>query len=197
MVKHIRTLAILLVLFAAGKSNAQEGKQYIHKGLFCARGALSYGKMFELSANQIYLDGNIEFYLDEKVSLRGSGYWFLSSFNGKTPLKLHHSLFAGPLYHFKTKSHFDPYIGLEPGINLGQAGNPCFGDPCLQTLLPYEMEMVATPLISPSIGFNYYGQKWFHLWLSARYIAGRFMDNYNSASLNEFRISFGLGFNIN
>jgi hypothetical protein len=32
--------------------------------------------------------------------------------------------------------------------------------------------------------------------MHARYIMGTFMDNYNVASLGEWRISFGLGFNL-
>ncbi|MBX7095173.1 MAG: hypothetical protein K1X56_10645 [Flavobacteriales bacterium] len=198
MVKKFLILTALFGTLIPGK--AQGGSQYIHKGLIAARGALCYGKMFDLKANNIYLDGNVEYYLDNKVSLRGDGYLFMNSFNGNKPLKIHHSLFAGPLYHFKTNISFDPYIGLQPGINLGEAVNATLGTPSYNTQIliapPEEMEMVATPLISPIIGFNFYGTKWFHIWCNLRYIQGRFLDNYNSASLSEFRVSFGLGFNI-
>lgn len=194
MVKHIFLFFLLLPL-AVFSQEEKEGT-FIHKGLFCARGAISYGKMLDLNANNIYLDGNIEYYLNEKVSLRGDGFWFVNAFNGNKPFELHHSLFAGPVFHFKTQSPFDPYFMLEPGINLARASDPCFGDPCITVAPPEEMELTATPLISPGIGFNYYGSRWFHIWCNVRFVSGKFMDNYNSVALNEFRFSFGLGFNI-
>lgn len=188
---------LILMLFPLQVFSQETMEQYIHKGLFCVRGSISFGKMTGLNANNIFLEGDIEYYVDDNISLRGDAYFFMGSFNSDNPFKIHHSIFTGVLYHFKTKNHFDPYIGIEPGINLAQATDICMGQPCLQVLPAVAPEKAASPLLSPIVGFNFFGNKWFHISASARYVLGTFSDNYNTASLGEFRFSFGLGFNIN
>lgn len=191
-------IRILIAVLIPVSIFAQEsGGAYIHKGLFCTRGSIAYGQMTRLNAKNIYLEGDIEYYIDDQVSLRADSYFFMGSFNSDKPFKMNHSIFTGVVYHFKTKSHFDPYIGIEPGINLAQATDICMGQPCLQVLPAKEPEKTASPLVSPIIGFNFFGNNWFHIAISARYVMGNFADNYNHVSLGEFRFSFGLGFNIN
>jgi hypothetical protein len=54
------------------------------------------------------------------------------------------------------------------------------------------------PLISTAFGFNFYFQRWFHLFGEVRYISGKHLsDATTPLSLNELRFSFGLGWNIN
>ena len=189
---------LLLLLFIPVSLFAQEESgRYVHRGLFCFRGSIAYGKMLKLDANNSYLEGNTEYFADDNISLRGDVYFFTGHFNSDAPFKMYHSLLTGAMYHFKTNNHFDPYFGLEVGMNLGQASNPTFGQPT-PTFAPVTTpEKTFTPLFSPIIGFNFFGNKWFHLALSARYVTGNFADNYNAVSLGEFRFSFGLGFNLN
>jgi len=53
------------------------------------------------------------------------------------------------------------------------------------------------PLYSGLVGMNYYATKFFHLFISARYLSGKHLSNApEPLRLDEFRFSFGLGFNV-
>lgn len=179
----------------------QEIKQIIlsgftHPGLFLFRGSLAVGGLTKLNAGTVFVEGNMEYFLDRKVSIRGDGYFFAAHTGDYKPFKMHHSLYTGAMFHKITKGDFDPYAGLEVGINYAQATDPYLGG-IGSSVVPVEApSKVFSPTFSPVAGFNYYGGKFFHLTMHARYIFGTFMDNYNVASLGEWRISFGLGFNL-
>jgi hypothetical protein len=192
----VKKLFFFICLFPSVIQLSAKDDIFIHKGLFCLRGSLAYGHMTKLNANNIFLSGNIDYYFEDRISMRGDGYFFIDSYKGKQPFSTLHSLFAGPIFHVAPIGSFDPYVGLECGISIAKASSPCLGDPCTNNMLPQEMKTGLNPLISPVIGFNYFGTKWFHLTFDARYIAGTFSDNYNSAPLHEIRLSFGLGFNL-
>lgn len=170
---------------------------FTHPGLFLFRGSIAVGGMTGMKVKNVYFDGNMEYFIDRKVSLRGDGYFFATSYSDLKPFKMHHSLFTGAMFHKVTQGDFDPYLGLEMGINLAQAVDPYLGGTGSIAVTPPEApSKVFSPTLSPVLGFNYYGGKFFHLSMHARYIIGKFMDNYNAVSLGEWRISFGLGFNI-
>lgn len=195
MVKKI-LLFLLFPVTLFAQENESSGR-FVHKGLFCFRGSISYGKLFKLDANNTFLVGNLEYFPDDHISLRSDVYFFTGHFNGNAPFNFDHSLFSGALYHFKTNNHFDPYLGMEVGINYAQATNPAFGQPIPSFAPVTPPSKTFTPLFSPIIGFNYFGNNWFHIAVCARYIGGNFADNYNAVSLSEFRFTFGLGFNFN
>ncbi len=170
---------------------------FTHPGLFLFRGSLAVGGMTKLDVKNVFIEGNVEYFLDRRVSIRGDGYFFANHTGDYKPFKIHHSLFTGAMFHKFTKGDFDPYVGIEVGINYAQATDPYLGGTGSIAVVPVEeATKTASPLFSPLIGFNYFGGKFFHITMHARYIMGNFMDNYNSVSLGEWRISFGLGFNI-
>lgn len=169
---------------------------FTHPGLFLFRGSLAVGGLTKLKANTVFIEGNMEYFIDRKISLRGDGYFFMAHTGDYKPFKMHHSLFTGAMFHKQTAGNFDPYFGLEVGINLAQATDPYLGG-VGSAVVPVEpVTKVFSPTLSPVLGFNYFGGKFFHLSIHARYIIGQFMDNYNSVSIGEWRLSFGLGFNI-
>jgi hypothetical protein len=54
-----------------------------------------------------------------------------------------------------------------------------------------------SPLATAGLGFNYYFQRFAHLFLETRYVYGQHLSNAPSPiSLQEVRITFGLGFNL-
>lgn len=169
---------------------------FTHPGLFLFRASIAVGGLTKLNSGTVFFEGNTEYFLDRRVSLRGDIYFFGGHTGDYKPFKMHHSLLTGAMFHKYTKGDFDPYAGIEVGINYAQATDPYLGG-IGSAVLPVEpVTKVISPTLSPVIGFNYYGGKFFHLTMHARYILGKFMDNYNVASLGEWRISFGLGFNI-
>lgn len=183
--------------FIGGSNGTNRVDGFTHPGLFLFRGSIAVGGMTGMKVKNVFIDGNMEYFIDRKVSLRGDGYFFATSYSDLKPFKMHHSLFTGAMFHKQTRGDFDPYMGLEMGINLAQAVDPYLGGTGSIAIVPPEApSKVFSPTLSPVLGFNYYGGKFFHLSVHARYILGKFMDNYNAVSLGEWRISFGLGFNL-
>ena len=118
--------------------------------------------MFEFKTNNVYLHGNLEYYFDNKISVRGDGFYYVNSINKYSVFDFNHNLFFGPNYHFKTNNHFDPYISLQPGIAYSK-DNLVFGPLILAGYATHQAKAGFSPLISPTIGFNYFANRFFHL----------------------------------
>jgi len=189
MVKQIVIILFFMPLFLF----SQEESSVIDKGLVRFQGTIGMGKLLNLNETNIFLTGNLEYYIQSLISARGDVYYFLK--NDENSLKQNHQLFSGASYHIKTNNNFDPYIGFQPGMALTQSFNsPRKGNESVQQ---FSSSTSYSPLISGVVGFNYYASKWFHLFVDGRIVQGRHLSNFNAVSLNEVRISFGLGFNFN
>ncbi len=190
-----RLAAVLLLVTPSLLFSQNDTGRYVHPHLLRTHGTISAGLMTDGGYLNIYLHGNIEYYIDDRISLRGDGFYFLKSGSGY-PWLQNHSVFSGASFHKMTRNHFDPYIGLQPGINISQLafGGACALYPCL---VPEEGITKVNPVVSPLVGFNYYFEKVFHLFGEARYIYGRHIADAPTYSLSEFRFSFGLGVNFN
>lgn len=182
-----KTLFIAIVtLLVNNIAFSQENKRTVQTGLLRAQGTFSFGKLTEIKQTALYLHGTIEYYLNERVSARGDLFYFLKP-NNESLMELNHQMFAGASYHIKTNNNIDPYIGIEPGLAATKYSNDLFIE---------KPSIAITPLMSGVIGFNYYANNWFHLFVDGRYVYGKHISNLPPSSINEFRISFGLGFNI-
>lgn len=195
LILSIFAFILITPAFAQEQSN-----RFVHGGILRAQGTLATGSMLGPGnihgTNNIYLHGNLEYYIDDLISVRGDSYYFLNSLNGDNILLKNHSSFAGVSYHFRTKNHIDPYFGIQPGLSITQANlNPCpEGAMCF--LGPIPDKTSASPLLSGVVGFNYYAQKVFHLFIEARYQHGTHLSNMDPVSLSELKFSFGLGWNL-
>ena len=184
MVKKI----VILVLFFPLFLNAQETTSSVaDKGLLRATGTISFGGMTKHEQTNIYLHGVLEYFVTKNITSRGDIYYYLKS-GDKQMLNQNHQLFAGSSYHFNTNSNFVPYFGIQPGIGLTQANF---------VTIDGENNVEASPLISAVAGFNYYASSWFHLFIDGRYVIGEHLSNQKKIILDEVRLSFGLGFNLN
>jgi hypothetical protein len=142
------------------------------------------------SFNNIYLHGNLEYYPNDKLSVRSDSYVFLNALSSFVELQ-NHSNFTGISYHFTTKKQFDPYITFQPGIAYVKVA------PVVAiSLIAFPEISGWVPLYSSAIGFNYYAKKYFHLFMEARYVRGELPAYPVAISLNELKLSFGLGFNL-
>ena len=173
-----------------GSPRGRDTTQYIidgftHRGLLRAAGTFAFGSMPESSIYNAYLTGNIEYYADQKISVRGDAYYFLNSLSQNSPLKKNDALYYGAFYHFPTHSHFDPTIGLEPGISYTQM--IVDGTPDVATICP---------LASAVVGFNFFGEKWFHIQINVRYAIGEHLTAADETNISEISFNFGLGFNL-
>lgn len=191
--KKIIFALFILVSVCGNLFSQEENQQYIHKNLTRTTLTFSTGYFPEYRTSSVYLTGNLEYYTNNKISVRGDSYYFVNIIKtpkytiAQVPIPLkNNGLFFGALYHFKSNSHFDPYLGLQPGIAISQS------------LIENQTSSVtANPLFSSVLGFNYYAKKYAHLFINARYVSGKHLsDARTPMSLNEIRFEFGLGFNL-
>ena len=198
----MKTIILILLIFLNGIAITfgQENKtRFIHPGLLRAQATIAPGLLLQENANTIDLHGNLEYYIDKHISIRGDAFFLMhANFNsGINPLHYNHAIFSGASYHFSTKNHFDPYLAFEPGISMTELIlNPCpDGAECL--VPPIYGNKAVNPMISSAAGFNYYFERWFHLFCEARYSYGKHLSGSSEPlSLSQLRFSFGLGFNL-
>ncbi len=186
MVKRFVLILTMLLVFGGAYAQSDTSKGFVHKGML--RGALNFavGKMTSFNIANAYVTGNLEYYADSKISVRGDVYFFVNSLNSKF-LKQNSALYFGGIYNFPTHSNFDPIIGLQPGVALSQLtaiGNDA----------PHPINVA--PVASLVAGFNYYAENWFHIQVNVRYTMGKHLDDDGLFQLNELSFSFGLGFNL-
>lgn len=187
---------IIFILSLPLLVSAQElHEQYVDKGLLRAQGNIAFGTPTNINGGtNMYLVGDLEYYVEKNVSIKGSVNYYLGNFDANTVFDMNHSGFFGSNFHFRTNGHFDPYIGLSPGYAIVQLHK--------QTLLQSSLEpqsaypVVFSPLISFSGGFNYYANKFFNLFINAQYVMGTHLSDVDPVSLNELKVSFGLGYHI-
>lgn len=200
MLKKIIILAFICFSFEV-KSQEISG-QYIHKHLVRSTLAIVPGYMFKDNLSNVYINGNVEYYLDNVISFRGDGNYMMGSTGfseDSIGLKNNHSLMLGPVFHFQTKGHFDPYVIAQPGLaytsSYRQTYVGGFIDEDSKIIVNYKERI--SPVGTVGLGFNYYFQRFAHLFAETRYVYGTHVSNAPSPiSLQELRFTFGLGFNL-
>ncbi|HET6990601.1 MAG TPA: hypothetical protein VFJ43_04720 [Bacteroidia bacterium] len=154
-------------------------------------GSISSGR------TNVYLHGVLEYYWTEHFSTRGDAYYFVNKDKVDGGLKHNHSLQVGCSYHFRKGMGFDPYVGICAGISLVQVEPMDFtrGDGVVQ--VGYQVPAHLEPVWAPRVGMNLFGQHVFHFFLEAQYLIGTYRPPVGPIlSLNEVRVSAGLGFNF-
>jgi hypothetical protein len=165
----------------------KDGKELIYKGLLSGQATISPSYMFADDAGYFYLHGNMEAYLNKKLSLSGEIYYYLGAQSQASIFDYNHSLFVGPSRHFITRNN-DFYLGLQPGVSLAKIK--------AATYALSETKAAIDPLISAIAGYNYFVNNGFHFFMQTRFITGNHKENIEKG-LSELRFSAGLGFNLN
>lgn len=186
----IIAIALIAPVLAMGQS---DDKTYPYRGLVRMSGSFATGTMPKANLKNVYLTGDLEYYINGNVSLRSESFLFLNSLDNPTsPLLQNHQLFTGASYHFRPDKPLDFYMGFQPGIAYSQVSMTQ-----LEPTDPAMSDATLNPLISGMAGVNYFATKFFHLFINTRYVSGKHLSNAPTPlSLNEFRISFGLGINF-
>ena len=194
----------LIILFVCSLSVVfaqQENTQFIHKHLVRVDASIVGGYLFKENINNVHINGSAEYYLDNKISIRGSASYLLGS-TGLTKdsmgLKDFHSVYLGAVYHFNTMGHFDPYFIFQPGIAYTSSYKGIPSNLASTDEQPKKYYSgTLSPLATAGLGFNYYFQRFAHLFVETRYVYGRHLSQAPSPiSLQELRVTFGLGFNL-
>lgn len=186
--KKISVSVVLLVLVLnAGAQRIWEQR----KGCFRGQGNLAGGYMFQQKQVAGYITGDMDLFFDNQVALAGSGWYsFAFTEKDKPGLKANHAILGGINYHFTKKGRFDPYIGITPGISLVSVRY-------LDGEVMHTSPISPVPVISASLGMNYYIGSIFHFFAKVQGIGGQTLGNVPvTTRLEEIKVTAGLGWNI-
>lgn len=187
MVRKSIISTLILALFSLSAYGQEEEKKERDWSINASM-AFAPGFLTE-NTQTIQLHGYLG-YLQDRIEIRGDGFYYLGAFGDRPRFEMNHQVFTGAFYHF-TDSRFQPYAGFQPGIAITQSSE-------YQTLNEstglLEAKVATNPVGSAVGGFSYYGEKLFFLFFETRYIFGKHKTNSYPVFLDEFRVSFGLGF---
>lgn len=178
----LMTLCMLLMLLCP----AQEEPPFIGKGLLRGSGAISPGFLLDASTTSIYVNGKLEYFVEDRISFRGEGFWYVDSQQEDSPIARNSQVAFGPFYHW-IHGRLDLALGMEAGISLTQPGIPVIAihepDP-LRVL----------PNVAACAGLTFAVWDYFHFFLDARYVHARYTGSHSGIlPLDEVIISGGLG----
>ena len=186
MVKNF--FSIICVLFAV-TANAQT--DFPLKGFLRTQGTISPGFSLSENGSNIYLHGDLEFYPENHISVRGESYFLVGGSNSKNGIREFTNYF-GAVYHFIGNKKFDPYVGFQPGVAIRHYEIYCVDITGVDCPTGYTI----SPQMSLITGINFYLNKYLHFFGMMRYINGRDASFSFDYPMNEIRFSAGLGWNL-
>ncbi len=182
-----RCLGILLCT-GVSLCSAQDGST-LGPGLLRGSAAISPGFMVHEQANNFYLSGKLEYFIDARISFRGEGFLFRGDQHEPALLAQNSQLAFGPFYHF-AKGRSDLAFGFEPGLSLVQPARPV----ALDAIEPLRV----VPNVSLCAGYTFAVWEYFHFFLDARYVHASYPGAIGEPlPLDELIIGGGLGFQLN
>lgn len=148
----------------------------------------------------VYAHGTAEYYWDERFSTRGDLYFLLNKSADPGGVKMNHGFQVGVSCHLLKRSMIDPFIGLRTGLNVTQTQPATEAypiSPTVTAMVNYNPPVHIDPTWAPVVGINFYGERVFHFFIEGAYMMGMYRPNIGPQfSLEEFRVSAGLGFNF-
>jgi hypothetical protein len=194
----VRFLSLLFLLIFVANIYAQKDSAYRYPGILKATATITPGLMLNANQTNIYINGELEYFADDKISIRGDGFWMVGAQQKIALLQQNSSVFFGALYHFH-KNRFDYFIGLQPGLSITKpnATNEITSQLPVLVNIQKEYDYKLLPNFSPLTGITFYVSDYFNFFLNVRYVYARYFGYENSSlNLSEFRVSAGLGFQI-
>lgn len=192
----VKAPPLLLCLLMAVYTKAQphnDREPIARKGVLRAQGTISPAVMLQSGALNIYLHGDAEYHLSDRISVKGDIYYFLGT-QGEDLLKQHHGIFFGAQYHFPL-GNFVPFVGMQPGASYVETHETVSSfDDAEQSKVT---STSVAPLLSFATGFNWYIWKFIHFTGQVRYVHGNHARRTGNLPLDELRFSIGLGWNVN
>jgi hypothetical protein len=186
----------LLTLLFPLMSFAQE-TQYIEKGLIQLHGNIGFGSFVSGNGTNVYLNSGLNYFTSNSVSLNSDVNVFLASTSKNLNLfKMNHSLLVGSAFHLKTKGNIDPYLSLMPGIAVSRVRKEADLYDEYPSLEYSKFRPSANPIFAVGAGVNYFSNKIFNLYFHVQYVAGKHFSDAETLSLNEVKLSLGLGWHL-
>ena len=144
----------------------------------------------------VYAHGTAEYYWDERFSTRADIYFLINPNKDPGGIKHNHGFQVGASCHLIKGSNIDPFIGLRAGMNFTQVQAMPLTDG-VTNALSYGIPAHVDPTWAPVIGINFFGERVFHFFIEGAWMQGTYRPNVGPQfSLEEFRLSAGLGLNF-
>jgi hypothetical protein len=168
--------------------NSQTNNSFVDKGLLKATATISPGFMLNHPITNIYVSGELEYFLEKRISVRGDGLWYRDSQENIPLLKQNSLVYFGALYHFSKNKH-DLFLGLQPGFSITQ--------PNLVDTLGIAYPIRINPSISIIAGYTFYVWDYCNFFINARYHNTKNINmSFGALNLDEIILSAGLGFQL-
>lgn len=175
-------------MILASMATAQDTAYYRGNGLLRASGAISPGFMLDAPVTNIYVNGKLEYFIEDRISFRGEGFWYIDSQQASSVMDQNSQVNFGPFHHFG-QGRADLAIGFEAGLSLAKPTTPK-DQPTADPLRP-------VPSISLCAGLTYTIWDYFHFFVDARYVHARYTGGYTGTiPLDEVILSGGLGWQL-
>jgi hypothetical protein len=170
--------------------NKKTEPNYVSQGLLKASATISPGKMIQNGSSTINLSGFLEYFIDNKFSLRGDVYQFIDDQNSTITSinpSFQNRLFFGAFYNYG-KGNIRWYNGFQMGLTTtNYLFNSITGD--------YKWSLA--PSTSFKTGVSYYVWKYFHFFADVTYLNSTLRGaSFGSQRMDEIIFSGGLGFQI-
>ncbi len=139
------------------------------------------------------LQGTLEFRPKlSRTALRADVFYFLNSVGDRPRFSMNNQLFVGAFYRFSDKA-LQPFVGFQPGIAYSQSSE--FGS-LNETTGELTYQKTINPVGSIAGGVDFFAEKLFFMFIETRYIFGKHKSDTYPVFLDEWRVSFGLGFHF-
>ena len=206
----VRIHIILFSVLLASGLYAQDSTKFRYKSLLKASATIAPGYMLNTAQTNIYINGFLEYFAEDKVSLLGESFVMVGAQQKPALLQQNSCLLFGAAYHFH-KNRFDYFIGLETGAALTKPNDTqdffpwnqhdpaiVLGSNPVTVIYTNSYNYKILPLIAPVTGITLHASDYFNFFLNVHYVKSRYFGYQygKTLSLDELRISAGLGFSI-
>jgi hypothetical protein len=184
------TLVLNCLSIIAQKESSTSYDNYFRPRLIKASATITPGRMLQNKANSIYLNGFLEYVVDEKYSFRGEIFQFIdakyagnSSFTNPNYMN---RIYFGGFRHFG-KKNFKIATGAQMGVLMVDYDYSAF-----------ERQFYVAPSFALKVGADYYVWDYFHFFANLTYVNSNIRGTQTGIhKMDELLFSAGLGFQIN
>lgn len=169
----------------------QDSSNLSLKGLFVSQTIISPGYFFYKGLLNSYFHPALEYFFEDKVSIRTDAFYFLTTQGDEKPLRMNHQMLLGAFYHFQKKSG-SICIGWQPGAAYVTQTPYTYNDSLIE-----KPKLKVAPIMTFTLGADYFFWKYLNFFTAINFVHGTHIANFgNSFPLDELRFSAGLGWNL-
>lgn len=205
----VKKILLLVIMALSLQTYSQDSTRFRYHSLLKASATITPGYMLSTPQTNIYVNGFLEYFPEDHVSLRGESFVMVGSQQKPAILKQNSCLTFGAAYHFH-KNKLDYFIGLETGVaivkpNDTQDSTYGWHDPAIPLgatnfFVKYttDYSYKVLPVFVPVTGITFHMSDYFNIFLNVHYVKARYFGYQYGKTLllDELRISAGLGFSI-